>query len=73
MDELLLCCTTQKHLVHGDFGFHNTISDGQAITGVLDWADSRLGDFLYDVVTLTFLARVLRAGIYGAGMSRPAG
>ena len=36
MDELLPYCTTQKHLVHGDFGFHNTISDGQAITGVLD-------------------------------------
>jgi aminoglycoside phosphotransferase (APT) family kinase protein len=52
MDELLSYCATQKHLIHGDFGFHKTISDSQAIMGVLGWEDSQLGDFLYDVVTL---------------------
>ncbi len=47
-------CSTGKYWVHGDFGFDNVMSDGQRITGVLDWAESRLGDFVYDIAYLEF-------------------
>lgn len=40
--------------MHGDFGPHNLVSDGNVITGVLDWADMRLGDYLYDVAYLDY-------------------
>lgn len=29
---------------HGDFGFHNLLFDGDRITALLDWENSRLGD-----------------------------
>lgn len=51
---LLPYCSTEKFLVHGDFGASNLVSDGEVITGVLDWADSRLGDYLYDVAYLDY-------------------
>ncbi len=47
-------CSTPKYWVHGDFGFDNVISDGRRITGVLDWAESLLGDFVYDIAYLDF-------------------
>ncbi|MBD1846579.1 phosphotransferase [Cyanobacteria bacterium FACHB-63] len=40
--------------MHGDFGFDNVMSDGQRVTGVLDWAESRLGDYVYDIAYLEF-------------------
>lgn len=43
-----------RYLVHGDFGFNNLITDGEIITGVLDWGESVYGDFIYDVAWLTF-------------------
>lgn len=43
-----------KFLVHGDYGFSNVISNGEKITGVLDWGESIYGDFLYDVAWLQF-------------------
>lgn len=43
-----------KYLVHGDFGFDNLVIDDGKITGVLDWAESKYGDFLYDVAWLDF-------------------
>jgi hypothetical protein len=62
MDELLSYCATQKHPIYGDFGFHNTISDSRAMTGVLDWEDSQLGDVLYDVVTLDSFGKGISYG-----------
>jgi hygromycin-B 4-O-kinase len=47
-------CSTPKYWVHGDFGFDNVISDGRRITGVRDWAESLLGDFVYDIAYLDF-------------------
>jgi hygromycin-B 4-O-kinase len=44
------------YLVHADYGFDNTISDGKNITGVIDWEHSKYGDFLYDVAWLEFWA-----------------
>ncbi len=51
---LLPFCNTSKHLVHGDFGFDNALTDGRRITGIIDWAETRIGDFLYDVAYLIF-------------------
>jgi hygromycin-B 4-O-kinase len=49
MKQLLPCCPPDKYLIHQDFGFKNVVFDGRRITGVLDWADYGLGDFVYDV------------------------
>jgi hygromycin-B 4-O-kinase len=62
MKHLLAYCAPEKYLVHGDFGFDNVLSDGQRITGVLDWADSRLGDFVYDLAYLDFWSRDIAYG-----------
>jgi aminoglycoside phosphotransferase (APT) family kinase protein len=70
MDELLSHCTTHKNLIHSNFGFHSSISDGQATTGVFDWADSHLGDFLYDVATLDSSGEGISYGDLGASMPR---
>ncbi|MBD1847700.1 phosphotransferase [Cyanobacteria bacterium FACHB-63] len=47
-------CSSGKYWVHGDFGFGNVISDRQQITGVLDWAELLLGDYVYDIAYLEF-------------------
>ncbi|MCW5934980.1 MAG: aminoglycoside phosphotransferase family protein [Fimbriimonadia bacterium] len=54
MRALLPYCPSEKYLVHGDFGFDNAMSDGTQITGILDWAEWRLGDFLYDIAYLHY-------------------
>ncbi len=54
MKQLLPYCPSEKYLVHGDYGFDNVVSDGPKITGVLDWADDLLGDFIYDIAYLDF-------------------
>ena len=59
MRALLPYCSSEKSLVHGDFGLQNLISDGKIITGVLDWADSRLGDYLYDIACLDYWSEEL--------------
>jgi len=51
---LLAFIPEEKYLVHGDFGFDNLIIDDNKITGILDWAESKYGDFLYDVAWLDF-------------------
>lgn len=54
-----------RYLVHGDFGFNNLVTDGETITGVLDWGESVYGDFIYDVAWLTFWpSEVLFADIF---------
>lgn len=52
----------ERFLVHGDYGFNNVISDGERITGVLDWGESMYGDFLYDVAWLEFYSSGIRYG-----------
>ncbi len=47
-------CPNLRYLVHGDYGFDNLFSDGNKITGVIDWELSKYGDFLYDVAWLDF-------------------
>lgn len=52
----------ERYLVHGDYGFNNIVSDGEKITGVLDWGESVYGDFLYDVSWLEFYSSNIRYG-----------
>lgn len=54
---LIPSCPEIRQLVHGDYGFNNALSDGQTITGVIDWEHSKYGDFLYDVAWLSFWER----------------
>ncbi|MBI4097141.1 MAG: phosphotransferase [Candidatus Levybacteria bacterium] len=50
--ELIQYCPEERALVHGDFGFSNVISDGERITGVVDWSLMIYGDPIYDVAWL---------------------
>ena len=47
----------EKYLVHGDYGFDNVIVQDGVVTGVLDWAESMYGDFVYDIAWLCFWGR----------------
>ncbi len=51
---LVKFCPKERWLVHGDYGHNNALSDGRKITGVLDWAESVYGDFVYDIAWLSF-------------------
>lgn len=54
MSSLLQYCPEKRYLVHGDYGSDNVIADHGQITGILDWAGAKYGDFLYDVAWLNF-------------------
>ncbi len=51
---LLKFCPEDKFLVHGDYGSDNVTTENGSITGILDWEESKYGDFLYDVAWLNF-------------------
>ena len=36
-------------LLHGDLGNHNVLTDGTAVTALLDWEDCLAGDPIYDI------------------------
>jgi hygromycin-B 4-O-kinase len=44
----------ERFLVHGDYGFNNILVKGNKILGVIDWALSKYGDFIYDIAWLAF-------------------
>lgn len=50
--ELVHCCPDERVLLHSDFGFSNVISNGERITGIVDWSLMKYGDPLYDVAWL---------------------
>jgi len=62
MKRLLPYCPCNRRLIHCDYGFDNIISDGQRITGVLDWADCGLGDYVFDVAWLDFFSKEIPYG-----------
>lgn len=47
--ELSTICPEERYLVHGDYGFNNLLIEGDRVSGVLDWGESRYGDFVYDI------------------------
>ncbi|KRG14871.1 aminoglycoside phosphotransferase family protein [Lederbergia galactosidilytica] len=46
----------EPHLVHGDFHLGNMLSDGQKVTGIVDWEMAMYGDFMFDLAGLHFWA-----------------
>lgn len=52
MADLIDFCPEERGLMHRDCGSSNILSDGEEITGVIDWAWSSYGDTLYDVACL---------------------
>jgi hygromycin-B 4-O-kinase len=51
---LLEYCPEERYLVHGDYGSDNVMTSDGKITGVLDWAGAKYGDFLFDAAWLNF-------------------
>ena len=50
----------ERRLVHGDAGLHNTLGQGDVLTGLLDWEFSHAGDPAEDLAYCRFLvSRVL--------------
>ncbi len=50
----------ERSLVHGDAGLHNTLGDGDRLTGLLDWEFAHAGDPAEDLAYCRFLvSRVL--------------
>jgi hygromycin-B 4-O-kinase len=47
-------CPEYRRLIHGDWGSNNVLTNGETITGVLDWADFGYGDPLFDVAGCFF-------------------
>lgn len=45
-------CPEDRALLHRDYNFANVLTDGQRVTGVIDWAQACYGDPLYDVAWL---------------------
>ncbi|QQG44616.1 MAG: phosphotransferase [Candidatus Roizmanbacteria bacterium] len=41
-------------MANGDYCYNNLISDGKKITAVIDWGESRYGDFVLDLAWLDF-------------------
>jgi hygromycin-B 4-O-kinase len=49
MLQLAAYCPEDRALLHCDYHFDNVLTDGQCITGVIDWGNACYGDRLYDV------------------------
>jgi len=62
MKRLLSFCSTERFLIHRDFGFDNVVANDACITGVLDWAEFGYGDFLYDVAYLDYYSQQIPYG-----------
>jgi len=43
-----------RGLIHGDFGAANLISDGRAVTAIIDWDRAMIGDSAYDQANIFF-------------------
>lgn len=52
MMELAQYAPEQRYLVHGDFHLGNMLSDGHAITGIVDWEMAMYGDFMFDAAVM---------------------
>ncbi len=51
---LVKYCPEERSLIHGDFGANNVLTDDQRITAVLDWANAKYGDPLFDIANTFF-------------------
>ena len=44
----------KKFIVHGDFGNSNMLCENNKVTGIIDWAEFMVGDFLYDLAYMDY-------------------
>ncbi|GAB4027819.1 hypothetical protein GCM10028809_14030 [Spirosoma gilvum] len=51
---LLPCLPNEQHYVHGDFGYENALAENNRLTVILDWAELRCGDWLYDLAYMAY-------------------
>ncbi|MBD2756508.1 phosphotransferase family protein [Spirosoma validum] len=51
---LLPFLPNEQHYVHGDFGYENALAEGNQLTAILDWAELRCGDWLYDLAYMAY-------------------
>ena len=54
LEKLLRVIPEKRFFIHGDFGFDNLLIEGAHVTGVIDWAEARIGDPAYDTAWLDF-------------------
>lgn len=47
-------CPNERHLIHNDLLNRNVFVEKNRITALLDWGDSRYGDYLYDIAHLLY-------------------
>lgn len=52
INKLIEYCPEERFLIHADYGFSNVLVDEKGVTAVLDWGESRYGDFVYDIAWL---------------------
>ena len=58
MERLFVYLPEERFLLHGDYGWNNVLAEAGQVTAVLDWANAKYGDFLFDVAYLTASAKV---------------
>lgn len=72
MARLIPLCPAERAVVHGDFHVGNILSDGQAVTGLVDWGNLKYGDPLYDLAVFHFWTPAVDLpAAYAAGVSTP--
>ena len=59
LEQQVSFCPEIRHLIHGDFGHDNILANDGKITAVLDWAESRYGDPLWDIAWLDYYSEIL--------------
>jgi hygromycin-B 4-O-kinase len=47
-------CPNERYLIHNDLLNRNILVDAHRVTALLDWGDSRYGDYLYDIAHLLY-------------------
>ncbi len=47
-------CPNERHLIHNDLLNRNVLVATHHVTALLDWGDSRYGDYLYDIAHLLY-------------------
>jgi hygromycin-B 4-O-kinase len=58
MQRLFTFLPEERYLIHGDYGFNNVLAERGKVTAVLDWANAKYGDFLFDIAYLTASTKV---------------
>ncbi|OGC77879.1 hypothetical protein A2619_03690 [candidate division WWE3 bacterium RIFOXYD1_FULL_39_9] len=59
MERRVKYCPNIRKLIHGDLGSNNILVNRGKVSGVIDWSDSKYGDFVYDVAYLGFWVDVM--------------